>query len=154
MPDKEDLSFEELWDASDEYVSVSNEEIEAATIAAFKKKPNCIYLERKDFSNLMSIENKSYLDYVGDYDSLEDEMVDTVKGEYLIFEPAYDYKGIRIYEVGDDTNLFLLVNSKGTMYVFEVNECSGLKGKHEQIFFTGWDYTIVYYIDKDIFEEI
>ena len=148
---EKEASFDELWDAADAYVSISNEELKEQTIAKFKKNPNCIYLQEKDFDTLTSIDKTPYMDE----DSLDllECMTDTVNGEYLIFHNIYQYKGVTVYEI-EDEDLYLLVNKEGTRYVFNVDDCSGLKGKHEQIFFTGYDYTTVYYIDKDIFEEI
>ena len=90
---EKEASFDDLWDAAEEYVSISNEDLKAATVAAFKKKPGCIYLEKKDIESVLSIEGKPYLEYIGanfDDDYLENHFTDTVNGEYLIFHNIYN----------------------------------------------------------------
>jgi hypothetical protein len=65
-----------------------------------------------------------------------------------------EYRGIKVYEIGSDSGVFLLENKKGERFVFDVYEASNIKGVDNQIFFNGWENMIIYNIEEDNFVDV
>jgi len=155
--DEKELSIEDLWEQGEDYVSVSNEQLALDLKANFKKNSACLYLEKKDFDKILSIKKTSYEAYAnkvyGDTFTLEYNLTETVAGDFTIFERFKEYRGTKVYSLGDD-DLFLIENKKGVRYVFSIYDFKSVKGINNTLVFVDGDGDLLIYdIDKDEFTE-
>ena len=154
MTDKNKI-LEELWAEATDYIPQSIEDVEKELKAKFRKKDNCLYLEEKDLDKLLSTDKKHYKIYFDknfDEGFLDRYYTATVAGEFLIFERFKTYKGVKIYELGNDSGFFLLENKKGVKYFFYVYQTKSVKSVGNTLIFVYYDGDLtVYDIDKDEF---
>ncbi len=155
MIDNELETFEDIY--ANESISIEEDKK-----GSYKKKPNCLYLTPKDIKDIKSGDgitsgkDFTFLEWMEDNlcaEFLDGYLIDTPIGEYLIFKKLYEYKGIKVYDLGS-SEVFLLENKEGIRYMFYVEDCSCTKGSGNNIFFNGTEYTIYYSIENDKFEEI
>ncbi len=145
-----DKTIEDLWADAKDYIPQSIEDVEKELRIKFKKRPNCLYIGDKDMNNLLGTDKKPF-----NFDKFNFNRyyTRTVLGNFLIFERFKTLKGVKVYELNDDTGYYIIENKKGNRYFFSVNDTKAVKTIGNTLIFVDYDSNLtVYDIDKDYFE--
>lgn len=155
--EEKEKTLDDLWAEAEDYVPQSIEEVVKDLKSKFKKNPNAIYLESKDMDKILGPDKKHYKSYFDrnfDDNYIDNQFTETIAGDYLIFERFKEYRGCKVYEVGDDTGIFLIENKAGTRYMFYVSDTQSVKGVNNTLVFVDYDGDLtIYDIEKDEFSE-
>ena len=142
----EEETFEDIWVAGE--VTIEDD-----LKTSFRQNPNCLYLSKKDFDNIMYIDKeRTFQDYLIDE---FDDWFNTYStrlpiGERNIFTKVLEYRGVRVYESDSFEDMYILEN-KGERFGFYVYDFDNVKGINNEILFTAIE-VVVYDISNNEFE--
>lgn len=139
-------TFDDLWAEASDYVPQSIEDVQKELKNKFRKNPNSLYITVEELSKIP--QNNDGID-VNDLD----ELTETPIGDYFIFNRFKDYRGVKVYELNDDSGLYL-IETKKKKYFFEVYQVNSIKGVNDTLVFVDGDGDMtIYDIKNDVFTE-
>lgn len=157
MKKEEQKSLDDLWNEGSDYVSQSIDDVIKDLKSKFKKNTTSIYLMHNELDNILSINKEKcqiYFDKGFGKNYLDRYYTETIAGNYLIFDRFKEYRGVKLYEISDDTGIYLLENKRGNRYMFHIDQASSIKGIKDTLVFVDYDgYITVYDIESDSFIE-
>jgi hypothetical protein len=150
-----DKTLIDLWNDSEDYVTQSSDDMAKDLRSKFKKNPTSLYIESKDLDNILGPQKQTMKEYIKNEigNKFDKFYTKTVAGDFLIFKRFKEYRGVKVYELNDDSGYYI-IETKKYKYFFNVYMTNSIKGVENTLVFVDYHgYMTIYDIKNDEFNE-